>query len=216
MMLRCRRSSLYVHMPWCVRKCPYCDFNSHAAPEPIPQRQYIDALLEDLAIDRRRCAGPRARVDLLRRRHAEPVRARMRSAASWSARARWSPSRRTSRSRSKPIPGTIEHGRFAAIATPASIAFRSARRPSTTDTCARSAAFTAAATSRARSTSCAAPGIDNFNLDLMYGLPAQTLRAGARRSRRGACARAGAHFALPADARAGHGLLSSPAAAAGF
>ncbi|HEX6064767.1 MAG TPA: radical SAM protein, partial [Longimicrobiales bacterium] len=43
--------ALYVHMPWCVRKCPYCDFNSHAAPDSIPQRQYIDALLEDLAID---------------------------------------------------------------------------------------------------------------------------------------------------------------------
>src|SRR4026207_2313657 len=38
-------------MPWCVRKCPYCDFNSHVAPESIPQQQYIDALIEDLAID---------------------------------------------------------------------------------------------------------------------------------------------------------------------
>jgi oxygen-independent coproporphyrinogen-3 oxidase len=35
-------------MPWCVRKCPYCDFNSHAAPPQIPQRAYIDALLQDL------------------------------------------------------------------------------------------------------------------------------------------------------------------------
>jgi putative oxygen-independent coproporphyrinogen III oxidase len=38
-------------MPWCVRKCPYCDFNSHAAPELVPQAQYIDALLEDLQTD---------------------------------------------------------------------------------------------------------------------------------------------------------------------
>jgi putative oxygen-independent coproporphyrinogen III oxidase len=40
--------SLYVHMPWCVRKCPYCDFNSHQRGETAPPRSYIDALLRDL------------------------------------------------------------------------------------------------------------------------------------------------------------------------
>lgn len=40
--------SLYVHFPWCVRKCPYCDFNSHEAPGGIPEAAYIDALLADL------------------------------------------------------------------------------------------------------------------------------------------------------------------------
>jgi oxygen-independent coproporphyrinogen-3 oxidase len=40
--------SLYLHFPWCVRKCPYCDFNSHALRGEIPEDAYIDALLRDL------------------------------------------------------------------------------------------------------------------------------------------------------------------------
>jgi len=40
--------SLYIHLPWCVRKCPYCDFNSHRAGDNPPRRRYIDALKRDL------------------------------------------------------------------------------------------------------------------------------------------------------------------------
>lgn len=43
--------SLYVHMPWCVRKCPYCDFNSHTAPDELPAGEYIQALVADLEQD---------------------------------------------------------------------------------------------------------------------------------------------------------------------
>lgn len=40
--------SLYIHIPWCVRKCPYCDFNSHEAKQAIPEAAYVDALIQDL------------------------------------------------------------------------------------------------------------------------------------------------------------------------
>lgn len=41
--------SLYVHIPWCIKKCPYCDFNSHTSTQVIPEKAYITALLDDLA-----------------------------------------------------------------------------------------------------------------------------------------------------------------------
>lgn len=51
--------SLYIHVPWCVRKCPYCDFNSHAIKDELPQEQYLEALLRDLEQDLPRVWGRR-------------------------------------------------------------------------------------------------------------------------------------------------------------
>jgi len=49
--------SLYVHLPWCVRKCPYCDFNSHSAGAGAPTQRYVNALLKDLDQEAKRAAG---------------------------------------------------------------------------------------------------------------------------------------------------------------
>lgn len=43
--------SLYIHVPWCVQKCPYCDFNSHGQKGAIPETEYVSHLLDDLAAD---------------------------------------------------------------------------------------------------------------------------------------------------------------------
>jgi putative oxygen-independent coproporphyrinogen III oxidase len=40
--------SLYIHIPWCVKKCPYCDFNSHESRSDIPEKRYVEALIQDL------------------------------------------------------------------------------------------------------------------------------------------------------------------------
>ena len=195
--------ALYVHMPWCVRKCPYCDFNSHAAPESIPQAQYIDALLEDLAIDLqalRRAArscpiffgGGTPSLFTPERvgRFLEGVRARMAFAPDIEVTL-------------EANPGTVEHGRFAGYRDAG--VNRVSLGAQTFDARAAAHARTHSrqrTTSRAPSRNCAAPGIDNFNLDLMYGLPRKRCRRRLRDRGRGARARADAHFALSADARA--------------
>jgi len=49
--------ALYIHIPWCIKKCPYCDFNSHEQKDTLPENDYIDALLSDLAAEMPRVWG---------------------------------------------------------------------------------------------------------------------------------------------------------------
>jgi oxygen-independent coproporphyrinogen-3 oxidase len=166
--------SLYVHMPWCVRKCPYCDFNSHAAPEHVPQAQYIDTLLQDLesdlpAVQQRPLSSiffgggtpslfePEHIARLL-----EGVRRQIALADSIEITL-------------EANPGTIEHGRFAGYRD-AGINRVSLGAQTFNDEQLRLLGRIHGQHDIARAVEeLRQAGIDNFNLDLMYGLPAQTL-----------------------------------------
>jgi oxygen-independent coproporphyrinogen-3 oxidase len=56
-MLKAPPLGLYIHLPWCARKCPYCDFNSHAAGGELPEAEYLEALLADLDTEAPAVAG---------------------------------------------------------------------------------------------------------------------------------------------------------------
>ena len=166
--------SLYVHMPWCVRKCPYCDFNSHAAPSQLPEQQYIDALLADLDLDLRLVErrsihsiffgggtpslfSPEEIARLL-----AGVRARL-------------PVDDDVEITLEANPGTIEHGQFAGYRA-AGINRVSLGAQSFNEAHLRALGRIHHSNDIARAVDeLRRAGIDNFNLDLMYALPAQTL-----------------------------------------
>ncbi|HXC09117.1 MAG TPA: radical SAM family heme chaperone HemW [Steroidobacteraceae bacterium] len=184
--------SLYVHMPWCVRKCPYCDFNSHQLKSATPDGSYIDALIRDFDMELPRAEGRRIGTvffgggtpslfqpeDFSRLLHA--LRQRMAFADDVEITL-------------EANPGTIERGRFSG--------YRDAginRVSLGAQTFAPRALELLGRIHSAEDTHCAvdelrAAKLDNFNLDLMYALPEQTLEE-AVQDVRIACALAPAHI----------------------
>lgn len=173
--------ALYIHMPWCVRKCPYCDFNSHGLKGMPDYPGYIDALLADLeadladfGLDRQ----PRPVTSLffgggtpslfapeLIARLLEGVRQRL-------------PLADDAEITLETNPGTVEHGRFAGYRQ-AGINRISFGIQSFDDAkLVRLGRIHSADEARAAFVEARAAGFDNINLDLMYALPDQDL-AGA-------------------------------------
>jgi oxygen-independent coproporphyrinogen-3 oxidase len=184
--------AVYVHLPWCVRKCPYCDFNSHAAPGTIPENAYVAALLADLEADLDLAAGRGVSSIFLGGGTPslfgpEAVHALISGIA---ARLPLAPDVEISMEAN---PGTVEHGRFAGYA--AAGVNRVSLGAQSFDPAALAALGRIhgpdeipAAVAEIR-----AAGIANFNLDLMYGLPGQT-PDGALADLRAAIALAPAHL----------------------
>ena len=167
--------SLYVHLPWCVRKCPYCDFNSHAVPASgLPERAYVEALLADLEFAALGCADRQLvsvflgggtpslfGADSIHRLLAGARRYfAMDAALEVTLEAN---------------PGTVERGRFAEYRD-AGVTRVSLGAQSFDDRCLaaigriHSRGDTLTAVQELHSA-----GLDNFNLDLMYALPQQTV-----------------------------------------
>ena len=166
--------ALYVHFPWCVRKCPYCDFNSHAAPTQLPENTYIDALLADLAGDLDLAAGRTVASVFFGGGtpslfSAESIDRLLRGVAALL------PVAADVEVTLEANPGTIERGRFEGYAA-AGVNRVSLGAQSFADSQLRtlgrihSPGEIEAAVMDLR---CA--GLQNFNLDLMYGLPKQSV-----------------------------------------
>ncbi len=166
--------SLYVHLPWCVRKCPYCDFNSHQGKGALPFDDYIDALLRDLDQDLPLVWGRTVHSVFFGGGTPSlfPPEAIDRFLQVASSRLRFAPGLEVTLETN---PGTAEHGRFdryrAAGVNRISFGIQSFDDESLKKLGrihdSREAEHAVKLAQDA--------GFDNFNLDLMYALPGQTL-----------------------------------------
>ena len=171
--------SLYVHLPWCVRKCPYCDFNSHEGRGPLPFADYVDALLADLDHDLPLVWGRTVQTVFFGGGTPSlfPPEAIDRFLQAASARLRFAPACEITLETN---PGTAEHGRFE-LYRQAGVNRLSFGIQSFDDGCLRrlgrihDSGEAEAAVKLAQDA-----GYDNLNLDLMYALPEQSLAMAER------------------------------------
>ncbi|WP_267224622.1 radical SAM family heme chaperone HemW [Dyella silvae] len=170
--------SLYVHMPWCVKKCPYCDFNSHGLRgEPPPYASYVDALLADLDADLRDFGAaasgrpvhsiffgggtPSLFAPELIDRFLDGVRSRL-------------PMTDHTEITLETNPGTVEHGRFDGYLSAGVNRLSFGIQSFDDEKLRRLGRIHSAKEAEAAVKSAQDAGYANINLDLMYALPEQT------------------------------------------
>ncbi|HET8701771.1 MAG TPA: radical SAM family heme chaperone HemW [Nitrococcus sp.] len=167
--------ALYVHLPWCVRKCPYCDFNSHALRGSLPAEAYVDALLADVAREAGHTHGrtigsiffgggtpslfPPATLarllDGLHRYLAIGADCEITLEAN---------------------PGTVDRGRFDAFRSAGVNRLSIGVQSFHADSLRRLGRIHGPEAAIAAVEAAHTAGFDNFNIDLMYGLPNQSLQ----------------------------------------
>lgn len=166
--------ALYIHMPWCVRKCPYCDFNSHQLKSAHPDSSYIETLLRDFDLEAPNIEGrtiesvffgggtPSLFTPDEFARLLTQLRSRIEFAADVEITL-------------EANPGTVERGRFAGYVQ-AGINRVSLGAQSFSDTALQRLGRIHCAEDTHRAVAeLHAAKLENFNLDLMYALPEQTL-----------------------------------------
>lgn len=168
--------SLYIHIPWCVRKCPYCDFNSHKIRGEIPENNYIAALLADLEQDLPRVWGRTIRSifigggtpSLLSPEAIYKLLSNVRSRLTVAAGAEIT---------LEANPGTVDNTRFQGFRD-AGINRLSLGIQSFNDSALEKLGRIHGRVEAINAIKAAQQaGFDNINLDLMFGLPAQTIEA---------------------------------------
>ena len=165
--------SLYIHVPWCVRKCPYCDFNSHEAKHALPEQQYIAALIRDLELALPQIWGRKVysvfigggTPSLLSAQSIGKILTTVRMLLPLDVNAEIT---------LEANPGTVEAEKFAGFRE-AGVNRLSLGIQSFNDVHLKALGRIHDAAEARRAVEIAQQNFDNINLDLMYGLPQQTL-----------------------------------------
>ena len=166
--------ALYAHFPWCVQKCPYCDFNSHTLKETLPEDRYIDTLIRDFDAQRHAVTGrPIVSIflgggtpSLFSPRAIGRLLEHVRDTAGFAA-----PEIEITLEAN---PGTIERGKFAEYRAAGITRVSLGAQTFDARQLQRLGRIHSADETRGAAEELHAAGLDNFNLDLMYALPDQT------------------------------------------
>ena len=165
--------SLYIHIPWCVRKCPYCDFNSHEAKSDLPEQQYVAALIRDLELALPQIWGRKVYTvfigggtpSLFSAQSIETILNTVRMLLPLDVNAEIT---------LEANPGTVEVSKFAGYRE-AGVNRLSLGIQSFNDAHLKALGRIHGANEARRAVEIAQQHFDNINLDLMYGLPQQTV-----------------------------------------